>query len=154
MTTLIFFTGVYLFAVSPIAIMIYLWRQPREYQVPRTFFLIASLALAYGFGVIAGSLYYNPLPFVAEHFTPIIPHAPDNGFPSHHVLLTAALAAIATVWNRKMGVALWAVVLLVGAARIYGGVHHLVDVGASIALAIVATAISFLILKSLGMWRE
>ncbi len=150
MAALIIFTGVYVFIVSPIVLAIYLWRGPQERLLTRVFFLVLSLGFAYVFGLIAGSLYYNPLPFVVESFTPIIPHAPDNGFPSHHVLLTAAFAAVATVWNRKLGAFLWIIPLLVGVARIYGGVHHPVDVLASIVLAISAVLFSIFIYKQAG----
>ncbi len=147
MTELIFFTGVYLFIVSPVTLAVYLWHQPRERWGAMGFFLAVSLGLAYGLGLVASSLFYNPLPFVVGDFTPIIPHAPDNGLPSHHALFTASLAAVATVWNRKLGAFLWIITLLVGMGRIYGGVHHPVDIFAGIGLAIFSVFISFIFFK-------
>ncbi len=94
-----------------------------------------------GYGEICsagGSLYYDPRPFVVGHFTPLIPHVPDNGFPSDHALLISAIAMIGMVWNRKLGSALWVLAVLVAAARVYVGVHHTIDVAGSCIISITA----------------
>ncbi len=148
MTTLVIFVGVYLFVVSPVVVIAYVWYQSREQRGRMVFFLLLSLALAYAFGLLASALYYNPLPYVVGNFIPIIAHVPDNGFPSHHALFTAVLAAVATIWNRKLGAALWIIALFVGAARVYGGVHHSIDIFAAAILAVVATGISLFVTRS------
>ncbi|MDP3995235.1 MAG: hypothetical protein Q8P78_01305, partial [bacterium] len=45
------------------------------------------LPLAYVIAFVARSFFYSPRPFVESGIAPLIPHAPDNGFPSDHTLL-------------------------------------------------------------------
>jgi undecaprenyl-diphosphatase len=102
---------------------------------------IFSMALTYGFGKLASHFWYDTRPFVINHFTPIISHAADNGFPSDHMLLGAAIASVVFVYNRTWGIALWVLAFIVGAARVLAGIHHVVDLFGSIVCAIVAVAI-------------
>lgn len=91
-------------------------------------FAIPAALLAYMVGVIGGLVYYDPRPFVVGHFKPLILHAPDNGFPSDHALLVSAIAAVGTLWNKKLGFVLWILAVFVAAGRVYVGVHHTIDV--------------------------
>src|SRR5205085_7935625 len=88
---------------------------------------------------VLGHVYYDPRPFVQEHFTPLIPHDADNGFPSDHTLITAGVAAVIYFFNRPWGFALLGLALLVGAARVAAGVHHPVDIVGSIVIAVVVS---------------
>jgi len=97
--------------------------------------------LAYVISRISSLLYYDPRPFVVGHFTPLIAHAADNGFPSDHVLLTGAIAMIVWFYNRKVSIAPWALALLIGWARVYVGVHHCTDITGSIVIVIAAGAV-------------
>lgn len=111
-------------------------------QELRSMIILAAIALPliYLTAVIASHLYNNPRPFVVEHFVPLIPHDADNGFPSDHVLLVSAIAAIWTVYRRRIGVVLWAAAVAIGIARVYVGVHHPIDV---IGSAVIAGVITF-----------
>lgn len=141
MTTLVIFSAKYL-VVLPVAVFgIYFLWQLRHDWIRKGIFAFASLALTYVLGRLAGYLFYNPRPFVVGHFTPLVAHAANNGFPSDHTLLLGALAAVGTVWNRPLGAFLWALALIVGAARVYAGIHHPIDILGSILLAIFATTV-------------
>lgn len=83
---------------------------------------------------LAGAIYFHPRPFVVANFTPLVPHPADNGFPSDHALLAAALAGSVWWFNRKAGLGLAALALLIGEGRILAGVHHLIDIIASFVL--------------------
>ena len=103
------------------------------------FALVAAL-LTYAIGIIGNHVYFDPRPFVVGHFIPLIPHAPDNGFPSDHVLLVSAIASIGMFWNRRLGVVLWILAIIVAIARVWVGVHHPIDVLGSITISLLTVS--------------
>ena len=104
--------------------------------------ILGAIALPsiYVVAKIIGIFYYSTLPFVAGDFTPLIPHEADNGFPSDHTLLGAAISSVMYLFNKKISAVLWMLTLVVGASRMYVGVHHPIDVAGSIVVAIAVTA--------------
>lgn len=109
---------------------------------------IVALPLAYILAKCASYLYFDPRPFVVGNFVPLVPHAPDNGFPSDHTLFAAALAALATRFSWKYGLALWVLAVLVGVSRVAAGVHHTVDViGAIVIAAVAVVLVAYLLQK-------
>lgn len=133
----VIFGAKYLFLVSFLIAVICALTLSREQQKKLFYFGLLALPLIYCTAVLAGYLYDNPRPFVVGHFTPLIPHDASNGFPSDHVLLVAAIAAVFTFFHKRVALVLWVITALVGAARVYAGVHHAVDVLASMLIAIV-----------------
>ena len=111
--------------------------------------MFAALTLPVTFIVskIGALLYNDPRPFVVGHFIPLIPHEPDNGFPSDHVLLCASIAAIIYPSSKRLSLILWALTLLVGVSRVHIGLHHSEDVIGSIMLAISVAAIVYRIIN-------
>ncbi len=103
------------------------------------FALVAAL-LTYAIGIIGNHIYFDPRPFVVGHFTPLIPHAPDNGFPSDHALLVSAIASIGMFWNRRLGVVLWILAIIIAIARVWVGVHHPIDVLGSMVISLVTVS--------------
>lgn len=85
---------------------------------------IVALALA----KLAGKLYYDPRPFVDGVCQAVVPHAADNGFPSDHTLLGAALAAIVWRYSRSWAVVVGLLAAAVGIARVVGCIHSPVDI--------------------------
>lgn len=112
-------------------------------------FVGLSLILSFALSRIAGALYYNPRPFVVNGTEPLIPHAPDNGFPSDHTLLFAALAAIAWHFDKRVSVGLWIAAVGVGAYRVYASVHHPLDILGSIGIALIGTSLAYAIISAL-----
>ncbi len=132
----------YLFVLPVIILLIYFFLQPRFTQKRLALLSAVSLALT-GIGIfILHHLYYNPRPFVVGNFKPLIDHVADNGFPSEHATFTALIASVIFVFNRKLGLFLFFISIIVSIARVYTGLHHIVDIIAGVALAIIATAIS------------
>ncbi len=108
---------------------------------------IIVLPVSYLLALLARSLYYNPRPFVAQNFNPLIDHIADNGFPSDHTLLVASLAVWATLLNRKLGLTLWIIALVVAVSRVYVGVHHTVDVLGSMVISALVGLVLYCINK-------
>ncbi len=135
------FSAEYLF-VLPILIMgVYFLGQPRTTWRTMVLFALPAGLCTYILGLIANHLYIDPRPFVVDHFTPLIAHTPDNGFPSDHTLLAAAFAAVGMYWNKWLGIVLWAITVVIAAARVYVGLHHPLDVVASMMCALIAVSI-------------
>lgn len=138
MDTFFEFIAQYGIALPAIILGAYFFLQPRASWVRLALFAIPAGLLTYGLGLLGNHLYFDPRPFVVGHFTPLLPHAPDNGFPSDHALLVSAFAAVGMFWNKWLGIALWAIAILVAAARVYVGLHHPIDVVASMVCALIA----------------
>lgn len=141
MDLLIIFGAKYLIVISVLLALCILWMLPSLQRFSYVIHIIAAGILGFVAAKILGHFYFDPRPFVGSGIAPLIPHAADNGFPSDHTLLAATLAAVATLFKRDIGVALWIVALLVGAARVAAGVHHPTDIVGSIIIAIIATTI-------------
>jgi len=141
MNSLIIFAAKYLLFVSAALALLYFFKQDRQRQKEMIIFAIILLPISYLIAKIAGHFYFDPRPFVAGNFTPLIPHAPDNGFPSDHTLLAAAIASVIFRFNKKTGWLLFAFAILVGLARVAAGIHHFADIAGSI---IIVLAVYFL----------
>ena len=137
----------YLYLVVILIAVVYLFVQPRKRQKELLIFALVTLPLTYALAWIAGHLYYDPRPFVAQHITPLIPHAPTNGFPSDHTLITAALAAVLFPFNKKLGIASAVLALLVGVSRVYVHIHSPIDIVGSFVIAFAVAAVVYFSLR-------
>ncbi|EKD46745.1 MAG: undecaprenyl pyrophosphate phosphatase [uncultured bacterium] len=135
MENLIIFGARYLTAVMILIAGVYFLRQAREKKIEMVMFAIITLPAIFLISRIASLLYFNPRPFVVGNFVPLIEHANNNGFPSDHTLLSAAIAMVIFFYNKKLGSLLLFLALLVGVARILAGVHHALDIAGSFAIA-------------------
>lgn len=105
--------------------------------------LIVVLALI----KIAAGSFYDPRPFVAiaeggDGVTSLIPHDPDNGFPSDHSAAAGLMATLVLLRRRYLAGVWFALgVVAVAWGRVASGVHHLLDVGVGAGLGVVAAAI-------------
>ncbi len=124
-------------------------KAPRDAQKRMILSGVIALPLIYLTALIASHFYNNPRPFVVENFVPLIPHAADNGFPSDHMLLASAIAAVVSFYSRRIGALLWVIALYVGISRIYVGVHHPVDILGSAVIAIIVSLLVFWVISFL-----
>ena len=152
--TLSIFAANYLWYVIIGIAAVYFLILSRPEQKRMLIFAALVLSLVYLVSLLGGALYYDPRPFVVEHFTPLIPHKPSNGFPSDHVLWSAATAAIFSPSNKYLCLILWLLTILVGASRVHAGVHHPIDIADSILMAIVAASIVYFIIRRMKMFRD
>lgn len=148
MNILIIFGAKYLYLVAIAVAIIYFLKQPREIKKRIIIFGLVSLPTIFVVAKLAGHFYYDPRPFIADNFTPIIPHADDNGFPSDHTLLLATIASVIYPFGKKTSLLLWVLALAVGFGRVFAGVHHPIDIFGSIAIAILISALSYRLIKS------
>ncbi len=137
------FIARYLYIFSIAAAVVFFVAKTREIKKRLAVCFVAIASLSYIISRIASRFYYDPRPFVAGHFTPLIAHAPDNGFPSDHVLLAGAVAMAVYFYNKKLGAALWAIAAVIGIARIYAGIHHFADVFGGAAIVVLSAAIYY-----------
>lgn len=85
--------------------------------------LVASVAAQIG-----GALYTDPRPFVVGHYRPLIAHVADNGFPSDHALMAAALVAAVALVRVRWAMVVLPLAIVVEWARVGAGLHHPIDV--------------------------
>ena len=144
----------YLFIVIALWGGLFFVKQKRTERKEILWFAFLNLPTTLAVGKLMGHLYYDPRPFVARHFSPLIPHAPDNGFPSDHALLSFAISAVILPFNRKLGIALALLGLLVGVARTWLGLHSPIDIfGSFIISASVASLVYFVGIRKLH-WTQ
>ncbi|MFZ2187012.1 MAG: phosphatase PAP2 family protein [Candidatus Moraniibacteriota bacterium] len=139
METIIIFGAQYLYLLIVLVALAYIWRQPREQRWKIILCAAIALPLTYIAAKILSQLYYDPRPFVVGQFAPLLPHDADNGFPSDHTLLGSAVAAVIFLFNRKIGNTLFIIAFLVGASRVFAGIHHFTDIFGSMAIAAATT---------------
>jgi undecaprenyl-diphosphatase len=139
MDTFFIFGAKYLLLASVIIFLVLLLRTKDRKRF--VIFSLSTFAVAYILALACRAAYFDPRPFVTGGFTPLIPHASDNGFVSDHALLAAAIAAAVSHFKRRPALYLWLIAAAVGLSRVYIGVHHLADIAASIVIAILASLV-------------
>ncbi len=140
--TLIIFFGTYGIVVSILILGAFFFWRDRASQRQMLRLALVSFPLSFIVNEIAHRLFFNPRPFVILGVQPLIAHAADNGFPSDHAVLSMAIASLAFVMNRRIGIGLAVLSVLIGLARVGARVHHPVDVLAGMAIAMVSTWVS------------
>ena len=107
--------------------------------------LITS-GVAYGVVQIVRLFYHRLRPFVAFH----IPHLLTDtaySFPSAHTAVLFALATATYFFNKKLSYVIFAAGVVVGVARIMGGVHYPTDILGGIILGIATSGILYWLYK-------
>lgn len=143
LNTLSIFGAKYLFIVILVIAFIYFITQPRVKQKEILVMGIIALPIMYVFLKLVALIYFDPRPFVMDHFTPLIPHDPDNGFPSDHAILGAATASVIYPYSKKVSLVLWVLTLLVDVSRVYIGIHHSIDIIGSIVIALLVSYLAY-----------
>ncbi len=144
---LIIFSAKYLYLLVIAITVLFFIKQPRDIQKQLLIFGIITLPAAYIIAKLAGFLYYDPRPFIQGGFTPLIPHAADNGFPSDHALLSAAISTAISPFNKKISVILWILTAIIGLSRVLAGIHHLIDIFGSIIISVIAGYLAYQIIE-------
>jgi undecaprenyl-diphosphatase len=133
----------YLFLVNILIASIYFFsiKISRKKQLIKL--ALPTFILTFIFAKLSSMFINDPRPFVQTHIQPLIPHVADNGFPSDHTLLTMSLASIIFVHNKKLGIVLFIIAVIIGIARVLAAIHHPVDI---IGATIIAAGTTFLVL--------
>jgi undecaprenyl-diphosphatase len=91
-----------------------------------------------------GKVGFRPRPFVAMHFAPLFPHAPNNSFPSSTTAFVGVVAVIAVLAWRRVGLAFVVGTVVVGVGCVYVGVHYVSDVIVGAALGAACGTVTWL----------
>lgn len=120
-------------------------------RLRKSLIILTLLAFSIDFllAKLLGFVISSPRPFVTEHVHPLIAHVADNGFPSDHTLLTMTIAAIIFTINKKFGIIMGVLAVIVGTSRILAHIHHPIDVLGAIIIAILSVTFSWYILKKM-----
>lgn len=127
MNDAIIFLGKYLYLLVILIALFFLVKEKTN-RKKIIIFSIVTLFLSFIFGKIAGHFFYDTRPFVSGHFKPLIDHVASNGFPSDHALISFTISAIVYFFNRKLGIILALLGVVVGSSRVYAGIHNPVDI--------------------------
>lgn len=139
-------------AVATAVVAVRLWARPRLWILRWAITAAVLLVLSYALAQLAGAVYHNPRPFTTSHVPPLTPHAPDNGFPSDHALLAAALVAIVALVDFWWTPPFVILAVLVDWGRVGSGLHHVADVVGSSVLVALAAGIALLIVPGAVRW--
>lgn len=136
MNNIIIFLAKYLFLASLIIGGIFFFKLQSSKKIK--FFIICIISGLFSLAILKISSIFiiDPRPFVVNHVMPLIPHTPDNGFPSDHTLLTMWLAFIVFLYNKRTGFILILISLLVGVSRVMALIHHPIDILGGIIIAV------------------
>lgn len=147
---IIVFGAKYLIFLLLLLVVIFFFKQTALIKKQLIIMGLISLPLIYLVAKLGSMLYFNSRPFVAGGFLPLIPHSPDNGFPSDHVLLSSALAMVIFYYKQKSGLIIMTLSILVGISRVLAGVHHSIDIIGSIVISIIiSTLVYYLVMPYL-----
>lgn len=127
-----------------------LWFMAKNFNKRIFIYSLIYLPLVFIIAKILSLFFYNPRPFVVGHFTPLIYHAVNNGFPSDHSLISFAFASIVLLLNRKLGLVLFLLSFLIGISRVYVGVHHPIDILGSFLICIIVTTVY----ATIASWKK
>jgi undecaprenyl-diphosphatase len=89
---------------------------------------LIAIALSLAISYSISSLFYVPRPFVSGNFQPMIPHAPNSSFPSHHASAGFAMSFSTFNTNTMLGLVSSAIAVLMAIGRIYVGLHSKADI--------------------------
>jgi undecaprenyl-diphosphatase len=137
--------AVYLIPLA--AVLVWLW-VPRTQKLPLAAVGVLTVALAVVAILLAGLAWTDPRPFVVDGRAPLIPHGPDNGFPSDHSTLGAAIAAALLPWRRWLAGGLLVLAAGVGVARVAAHVHHVPDIIGGLLIGTACAVLAILIVRA------
>lgn len=127
--------------------LVWLMAERRRGKVELAVGAILGLIVVLIFIKVASVSYFDTRPFVSiadggDGVTPLITHAPDNGFPSDHSA-AAGLIATLVLLRRRWLAGVWFALgaLAVAWGRVASGVHHLLDVATGLGVGAVAAVV-------------
>jgi len=132
-----------------VLIAIFIFIKERNWRQRIYFFALAGLSVILARGLITEIIrffYERPRPFLTLQIQPLIEHNLTSSFPSGNAAAFFALGLAIFYFNRKWGWRCLILALLIGATRIFTGVHWPSDI---LAGAIIGLVSAFLVKKFL-----
>lgn len=128
----------------PLLSIPYLWVKGKRCELIG---IVISVLVAYALEEGLNLLFPVPRPFVAGGFAPLIgvpPREYYTSFPSGHATVIAALGTSVFFTERRLGILILVLGVLVGVGRVMAGVHYWIDILAGFILGIaVASLVKF-----------
>jgi undecaprenyl-diphosphatase len=155
-TSLTIFAAKYLVfiavALAAVVLAVRLWPRPRLGLLRWGIAAVVMLVLSLVFAKIGAAVYNDPRPFTTDHIQPLIAHAADNGFPSDHALLAAAVVVLVAMVDLAWSLPFVILAILVDWARVGAGIHHVVDVVGSTLFVALAALIALAVAEAVIRW--
>lgn len=126
----------------------------RQKRIEFAVLLVGGGILSLMLAKVGGHIISDPRPFVIGHFTPLLPHTADNGFPSDHTLLASFLGYVTLRYSRWAAIAALVAAAAIGLARVAAGVHHLEDIIGSFVITGVATLAALYVIKLIANRKQ
>jgi len=137
-----------LYVVAAAAVFVWLVAS-RHDKVSLAIEAVVAMVLVAVMVKVAGAVHVDPRPFVQNPAVPpLFPHPADNGFPSDHTALAAAISAVVLQYRRWIGWAMALVAILIGFARVAAHVHHTQDIVAGLIIGYLAAIFAII------LWRK
>ena len=123
--------------------MVALWVRGDDVRRQTALVLLGALICGIAMSYLIGLGFHRMRPFLAGLGDALMSHRPSASFPSNHALVFSAYASTLLLLRRfRLGVAVLVAGLMVGAARVYLGVHYPGDILGGFLLGPVAALIS------------
>jgi undecaprenyl-diphosphatase len=132
-------------AVITMCPLVYVWMWVRERRLRPGVAALLGLWLTQWASHEVGKVGFRPRPFVAMHFAPLFPHAPNNSFPSSTTAFVAVVAVIAVLAWGRLGLVFWLGTVVVAVGCVYVGVHYVSDVIVGAALGAACGTVTWLL---------
>ncbi len=127
-----------------ILVLLYLWFQ-REEEKNIVLFAAYSATLGIFIDYVIGLFYFHPRPFMDGIGVNLVKHVAESSFPSDHTtfMLSIAILFLFFQFKRKWVMAILALGILGGLARVYTGVHYPFDILGSVLAAFISAYVIF-----------
>lgn len=138
------------------AVLLYWFFRPRATATDRMMIVLSVCSAAIARLVVKTAIiliYPHPRPYVViAAVQPLIASSPSEAyqsFPSGHALAFFAVALMVCFYKKRTGAALFLAATLMGAARIFVGVHWPFDIFAGAVLGVLTSLTIFLVARRL-----
>lgn len=108
--------------------LVALWLTWKPQNQRGAFLAGASALIALGLGQIVGHALPRPRPYLTHPVNLLISRSADTSFPSDHATLGFAVAVMIWQYNRKVGIWLLILALVLAFSRVFVGAHYPSDV--------------------------
>jgi undecaprenyl-diphosphatase len=124
----IFASEYLIFIMAAIVFLLVFWIKHKTVRL-KIINSVAASVVAWALNAAISVIYFRPRPFVGHEVVNLINKSADSkSFPSDHTAIAFAIAFSVYFFNRKLGVLLLAMAMLVAFGRIYVGVHYPLDI--------------------------